>query len=269
MLGQEMVKVFGANAVGWDRVDADVTQFKDLRLKIENLRPGYIINCVAYNDVDGAEDNPETARLLNEEVPRELAAIAKDLDIPLVHYSTNYVFDGQKGDYAEDDEPNPISEYGRSKYEGEKAVRKIWKKHYIVRTSVLFGRRGASSQTKRSFVQVMLDLAQATNEVRAVSDEINNTTYVVDLARATKLLLEEKRPYGIYHITNSGQASWYEYAREIFSITNKNIDVVPVPRSEFPRKAQTPKLATLVNTKLPQLRPWQEALREYLTGYGQ
>lgn len=269
MLGQQLMDVFGASAVGWDRTDVDVTKAAELGLKVKELSPGVIINCVAYNDVDGAENNQEQAFSLNAEVPLSLAKIAKELDRPLVHFSTSYVFDGERGNYQENDKPSPVSVYAKSKYQGELFVRQNCEKFYIIRTAVLFGQRGASSQTKKSFVQLMLDLAEKTDAVRAVSDEINNTTSAADLAWAVKQFLQDNRPYGIYHITNSGQASWYEYAKEIFAITGKKIKVIAVPRTEFPRKARTPANGTLINTKLPPLRSWQEALREFLLNNGQ
>lgn len=264
MLGQQLVKVFGGEAIGWDRSDVDVTQAESLKLKVESLKPDVIINCVAYNDVDGAEDNQGAAFKLNSEVPENLAKICQELDIVLVHFSTNYVFDGEKGEYQESDLPNPLSAYAKSKYQGELKVADNARKFYLIRTAVLFGERGESSQTKKSFVQLMLDLAKDHKAIRAVDDEINNPTSVVDLARAVELLLESGAGYGIYHLVNSGQASWYDIAKEIFEIKAIKVNLTAVSRAGFPRKAQTPKKSLLINTKLPQLRPWQEALSEYM-----
>jgi len=267
MLGQELTKIFGKQAIGWDRGDCDVTDVDNLKLKIFELKPSAIINCVAYNDVDGAEENKQLAFKLNAEVVGNLASIAKELGIPLVHFSSNYVFDGEKGEYKEQDVPNPISVYGKSKYEGEQQLIANTDKYFLVRTSVLFGLKGQSGQSKKSFVELMLDLASKGSGVKAVDEEINSLTYVVDLASQIKLLLSQDHPFGIYHITNSGQGSWYKFAKEIFDTKGIKVSLKPVTRAEFPRKALTPKKADLINTKLPPLRPWQDALKEYLETY--
>ncbi len=266
MLGGALLKVFNKEALGWDREEADATDFKNLKLKIENLKikPTAVINCIAYNDVDGAEENQQTAFLLNEEVPKNLALICNELNIPFVHISTNYVFDGEKGEYVEADEPKPLSMYGKSKRAGELIVIGSCQKYYIVRTAVLFGEKGLSEKSKKSFVDIMLNLAKEKTQVKAVKDEINSITYIQDLAQGIKNLLDNKFPYGIYHITNSGSASWYEFAREIFDIKNIKIELLPVLASEFFRKAGRPKKAVLINTKLPPMRAWQEALKEFL-----
>jgi dTDP-4-dehydrorhamnose reductase len=264
MLGGELMKVFGNEAVGWDREDIDATATEDLRLKIKDLSPGIVINCVAYNDVDGAEQNQDSAFKLNSDVPENLAKICKELGIILVHFSTNYVFDGQKGEYAETDAPSPLSVYAKSKYQGELAVQKNCEKFYLIRTAVLFGPKGQSEKSKKSFVDIMLGLALKESQVKVINDEINSFTYAVDLAQAVKLLLVQDRPFGIYHLTNSGLASWYDLAKEIFKIKNIKIELLPVLSSEFPRKAIRPKKSVLLNTKFLALRPWQEALSDFL-----
>ena len=266
MLGGQLMRVFSNEAVGWDRYDADVTQAGDLRLKILDLSPEAVINCVAYNDVDGAEDNRDLAFKLNADIPANLADICKELDIPLVHFSSNYVFDGEKGEYSETDEPKPLSVYAKSKYQGELAAQKAGGKFYIVRTAVMFGPKGESRFAKKSFVEIMLGLADKGREIKAVGDEINSITYAVDLADAVKLLLGENYPYGIYHITNSGQGSWYDFAKEIFKDKKIDAQVVKASSVDFQRKAARPKKSVLINTKLSQLRPWQEALRNFLSG---
>jgi dTDP-4-dehydrorhamnose reductase len=285
MLGGQLMGVFGNEAVGWDRADCDVTEVESLKLKVsagvgsafggESLKPSAIINCVAYNDVDGAEENRDLAFRLNAEVPANLALICKELDIPFVHFSTNYVFDpsrfsgaeagGEKGEYLESDIPSPLSVYAKSKYQGELEIQKIGGKFYIIRTATLFGPKGESEQSKKSFVDIMLGLGKKGGDIKAVADEINSITYAVDLAGQIKLLLDHDSPYGIYHIVNSGQGSWYDFAREIFSIAGKNVNLIPVASADFNRKAERPKKAVLLNTKLPPLRSWQEALKDFLT----
>ena len=266
MLGGQLMNVFGVRAVGWDREDCDVTNSENLKFKIENLKLPIkaVINCVAYNDVDGAEEKQEIANQLNVKVPGILAKICKDLGIPLVHFSTNYVFDDEKGEYGESDEASPKSEYAKSKYEGELAVKNNTDKYYIVRTAVLFGPKGESELSKRSFVELMLDLSAKNSTVKAVNDEINSITYAPDLAAEVKKLIDDKKPFGVYHITNSGFGSWLDFAAEIFKIIGKQITLQPVPSAEFKRAAHRPAKSVLINSKLSQLRPWQEALKEFL-----
>ncbi len=266
-LGGQLLKLY-PGATGWDREDADVTDFPTLRDKIAGLErvPEAIINCVAFNDVDGAEDCPEQAFLLNAEVPGELARIARELGVPLVHYSTNYVFDGVQGEYAEADAPAPLSAYGRSKLLGERRIAECGGQWYVLRTAVIFGPKGESVLSKKSFVDIMLDLSRKRDTIQVVADEIGNLTYGPDLAEATRRLLEGLPPAGIYHVTNSGCASWFDCAKEVFRIAGRDATAVPVPATQFPRKAPRPARAVLLNTKLPPLRPWQEALAEFLAG---
>lgn len=267
MLGGELMRVFGGGAVGWDRGDCDVTDFENLKSKILNFKPlpQVIINCAAYNDVDGSEDNRDLAFKLNADVPKNLAEICKELDIIFVHFSTNYIFDGISGEYNESDAPKPLSVYGKSKHEGEREVQKYSDKYYIIRTAVLFGPKGESGLSKKSFVDIMLDSGEKQSEIKVITDEINSITYSVDLATQVKLLLDQSKPYGIYHITNSGFGSWYDLAKEIFSITGKNVNLIPLLSEDFLRKAMRPKKAVLLNTKLAPLRPWREALKKFLT----
>ena len=264
MLGGQFLKLFNSEAVGWDREECDILNEQELTEKIERLSPSVVINCVAFNDVDGAEDKPDMAFKLNVEAVGALARITKKFEIPLVHFSTNYVFSGDKGEYQEEDQPDPESIYGKTKHQGEMELVKNTDKYYLVRTSVLFGPEGESVLSKKSFVELMLDLAQKNDTIKAVNNETNSLTYVVDLAKKVEVLLREKKPFGIYHIVNSGQASWYEFAVEIFKLANKTVTVLPVEGSEFQRKASRPKKAVLKNTKLTPLRSWQEALKEFL-----
>ncbi len=265
MLGGALQQIY-PKAVAWDREDIDVTQFKDLKFKIEKLdpKPEAIINCVAFNDVDGAESKPEIAYKLNSEVPGELAKICSELNIPLVSFTSQLVFSGTKGDYVEGDIPDPVSMYGKSKAQGEQEIVKNCSEYYIIRTSVLFGPKGESELSKKSFFEIMLDLSQRSATIKAVADEVSCATNVKDLAENISNLLEKRLPAGIYHITNSGEASWYDLAKELFAITGTTVELVPVPSSEFPRPAFRPHRAILKNTKLPPLRSWQEALREFI-----
>jgi dTDP-4-dehydrorhamnose reductase len=253
-------------AVGWDREDIDVVDYPSLRAKIGSLgfAPDAIVNCVAFNDVDGAEVRPGQAFALNADFVGELAGYAKEIGVPLVHYSTNYVFDGVQGEYTEADAPAPLSVYGRSKLRGEQMAAASGAWCYVVRTAVIFGPKGASDLSKKSFVEIMLDLSAKRDSIQVVSDEINSLTYAPDLAAGTHRLLGALPLPGIYHLTNSGGASWFDFAREVFRIAGKSMTVLPVPSSHFPRPAARPPRAILLNTKLPPLRPWRAALAEFL-----
>jgi len=264
-LGGQLMKLY-PEATGWDREDIDVLDFPDLRARIAafDRAPDAVINCVAFNDVDAAEDRPQQAFALNRDFPGQLARCTAELGIPLVHYSSNYVFDGVHGEYAESDPPAPLSAYGRSKWGGEQEVAEATGQCYIVRTAVIFGPKGASDLSKKSFVDLMRDLSATRDTIQAVADEVNSVTYAPDLAAATRSLLNGQLPPGIYHLTNSGSASWFDLAQEIFRITGRTVNLLPVPSTHFPRKALRPAKAILRNTKLPELRSWREALAEFL-----
>jgi dTDP-4-dehydrorhamnose reductase len=264
-LGSQLMKLY-PQAIGWDREDIDVLDCPSLRSKIGSLgfTPDAIVNCVAFNDVDGAEGRPEQAFALNADFVGQLAGHAKEMGVPLVHYSTNYVFDGVQGEYTETSVPTPLSVYGRSKLRGEQMAVAGGACWYVVRTAVIFGPKGTSDLSKKSFVDIMLDLAAKRDTLQVVSDEINSLTYAPDLAAGTYRLLGALPAPGIYHLTNSGGASWFDFAREIFRIAGRSVTVLPVPSSHFPRKAARPPRAILLNTKLPPLRPWQAALAEFL-----
>jgi dTDP-4-dehydrorhamnose reductase len=265
-LGGQLMKLY-PEATGWDREEVDVLDFPALRARVAALgfTPDAVINCVAFNDVDGAEDRPQQALALNAEFPGSLARFTRELGIPLVHYSTNYVFDGVSGEYAESDAPAPLSAYGHSKWAGEQRIAEQGGQCYIVRTAVIFGPKGESDLSKKSFVDLMRDLSAARDTIQAVADEVNSVTYAPDLAAATQGLLALLPQPGLYHLTNSGGASWFDLAREIFRITGQSTNVLPVPSSHFPRKARRPPKAILHNTKLPPVRSWQAALAEFLS----
>lgn len=268
-LGNQLERLFPGAAL-WDREDIDVTDLAALEGKLRRLNPApeVVVNCIAFNDVDGAEDRPDAAFALNAEYVGGLAGLCDELSALLVHYSTNYVFDGIGGEFAEADEPNPLSVYAKSKRRGEEVALQNASRCCVIRTAVIFGPKGRSSLSKKSFVDIMLDLSAKTDTIRAVADEVNSLTYAPDLANATKALIDSRPGTGIYHLTNSGHASWFEFAGEIFRLTGRRINLEPVPSTAFPRKAQRPAKAVLRNTKTAPLRSWQDALREYLEGEG-
>lgn len=266
ILGQELAKVFQKdNPLLWDREDIDIADEKDVKQKIWDLKPDLVINAAAYNDVDGAEKNEVLARQINGKAVRYIArALGANQGI-LVHFSTDYVFKGdQKEGYNELDKPNPQSVYARSKYLGEQELQANTDKFYLIRLSRLFGQPAASQAGKKSFVDLMLELAKNKKELNVVNEELSSPTYAPDLAKRTKEIIDWKKPFGIYHASNSGSCTWYDFAQEIFTIKKINVKLNPVLASFFPRLAARPKYSILLNTKLPTMRSWKETLKDYL-----
>jgi len=271
MLGQELPRAFaGADVVGWGRGDCDITDADAVRARVAALAPDVCINATAYNAVDRAEEDAATAMAVNGVAVGALAEAAATIGATFVHYSTEYVFDGSKRDgYAEDDAPNPINAYGRSKAAGEHALCEVARAHpawrwYLIRTSRLFGLPGASANAKRGFVDTMLALSAEKDRLEVVDGEESSPTYAPDLARATRALIERGAPSGVYHRTNDGYCTWFGFAAAIFRITGWRGTLVPVAASAYPRPAKRPASVVLRTTKLPPMRRWEDALAEYL-----
>lgn len=272
MLGAEFIKqLHGQEVTGWGREDLDITNEAEVMEKIDALKPSVIFNCAAYNNVDKAEDEPEVALAINGEAVGYLTKAAAACGATLVHFSTDYVFGGDKQDgYTEEDLPDPISVYGQSKALGEQRLLAIsqtlnFTNWYLIRTSKLFGPPGTGATSKKSFPEMMLGFARAKGRIEAIDAEIGSPTYVKDLAGRTLQLLEQKTSPGIYHITNSGACGWYEYAKIAVESAGVEAEVVPVSPDRFPRKAKRPAYSILLNTKLLALRSWQDALKEFLS----
>lgn len=256
--------------IGWDKTDIDVSDQVLLSKKIIELKPEIIINTVAFNDVDSCETSEESksvATLLNVELVKTLADISIEIGATLVHYSSDYVFKGDSdAGYAEEDTPNPLSVYGQTKLEGEKEIISASGKGlqwYLIRTSKLFGPKGTSVGAKPSFFELMFRLSATNPSLKLVNDEIGSFTYSRDLAAATIALLDDNVPFGIYHLINGGETSWYEAAKYFFESLGKQVSLEPVPAESFPRPAKRPKHSLLLNTKRPALRSWQEAVSDY------
>lgn len=271
MLGQYIAQVFSEHdLVAMDRKELDITNENDVNSKVSQVKPDIIINCAAYNNVDKAESEPDLANLINRYAVGFLAKAAKNNNALLIHYSTDYVFDGikEKG-YIETDTPNPQSVYGFSKLLGEQEVQKNADKYYIIRTSRIFGKQGSTENAKKTFVDLIIETAQKNNyKIKAIDEEYALPTYGFDLALKTKEIIEnsKKLPYGIYHAANSGQpCTWYGFACEIFDIKNLEVEIEKVSGDAFgKRPAKRLKYSILNNTKLKSMRSWEEALKEYL-----
>ncbi|WP_405273956.1 dTDP-4-dehydrorhamnose reductase [Methanobrevibacter sp.] len=241
----------------------DITD-KDKTMEIiKENNPDIVINSAAYTDVDGCETNQDLAYAVNGHGVENLALACRQIDCPLVHVSTDYVFDGTARDpIPEDGEIGPISVYGKSKLMGEQAIQEILDKYFIVRTAWLYGING------KNFPKTMLELAENHPEITVVYDEVGTPTYTPDLAYGISQLIETDF-YGIYHLTNSGSCSWCEFARYIFEIADRDVNVVPVTASEFSRPAPRPSYSVLMNKKwiengFEPLRDYKEAISEYI-----
>lgn len=273
-LGTQLNRIFAVDfeTVSWDRDDLDVLDFPLLIEKITELKPALIINAIAYNAVDKCEDKTgyELALKLNAELPAILAEQARQLGAVLIHYSSDYVFNGtvDKKEFNENDTPNPINKYGESKFAGEREILKQAARgldYYLIRTSKLFGPKGSSPEAKSSFFEIMFNLSKEKKELTVVSEELSCFTYTVDLAEATKRLWEIEAPYGIYHLINEGACTWFEGAEVLFRLKKLVLNLRPVRSENLLRAARRPKFSVLKNTKIKKLRNWQEALREYLS----
>lgn len=272
MLGQSLVKVFKEDknyeTIGWDIADIDITNEKDVLKKVKKEKPDTVINAAAYNAVDKAEESImefKKARKINGDGPKFLAEACKEIRAVLVHYISDYVFDGKKGKYKENSKTNPISNYGISKELGEKNVKKIGGNYYLIRTSKLFGLPAQLENAKKSFFETMLNLAKKHKELKVVDGERSCFTYVPDLASATKKLVEDKFEYGIYHIVNEKAVTWYEGVLKLFKFAGiKNVEIIPVKPEEFSRPAKRPRASILVNTKFSKLRNYEKALEEWI-----
>jgi dTDP-4-dehydrorhamnose reductase len=253
MLGHALRNVF-PQAVFLGHKDADITDPGVIKEIFSRYRPATVINAAAYTDVDGCENNRDHAFVVNGKAPGIIAAACAECGTTLVHYSTDYIFDGTSREYQEDDRPNPINVYGQSKLAGETAVQKNTDDYRIIRTSWLYGSHG------RNFVDTILALSKQMPVVRVVDDQRGKPTYTVDLALKTPEILSCSP--GIYHITNDGVCSWYEFAQAFIP------NAVPCSTDEFPRKAKRPAFSVLINTKTKPLRHWKDAVTEYIQKKG-
>jgi len=268
-LGSDLVQAFA----DWDLVplthaDIEICDFVHTRQVLERIKPDVVINTAAFVRVDDCEDEVSKAFWVNAFAVRNLAQVCADLDCMLVHISTDYVFDGKKREpYTEEDLPNPINVYGTSKLAGEHFVQAICPKHLIIRTSGLYGKAGSSGKGG-NFVETMIRLAEEGKSIRVVADQVLGPTYTKDLAERLGELVRTGA-HGLYHVTNSGQCSWYEFAREIFELLSLRPDLAPTTTAAYKTKAQRPAYSVLGNARLSQLgygamRTRWEALRDFL-----
>jgi dTDP-4-dehydrorhamnose reductase len=265
-LGYDMVKRLNENSIeclGTSINELDITNEAQTNEVITNYNPDVVVHCAAYTAVDKAEDERELCYNVNVLGTKYVSAACKDIDAKMVYISTDYVFDG-KGDqpFEVTDQPNPINYYGKTKYEGELEVQKLLNKYFIIRISWVFGKNG------NNFVKTMLRLAKERDEISVVADQIGSPTYTYDLTKLIVEMLQTER-YGLYHATNEGYCSWYEFACEIFRQAELEVKVKPIKTEDYITKAKRPKNSRLSKRKLVQqgfssLKEWEGALCEFI-----
>lgn len=268
MLGSCMHKNLseqGHTIFGFTSRECDLMDTKRIKILFDELKPDIVINCAAYTAVDDAENNVQLAMDINGNALKGIADLCKISKAVLIHFSTDYVFDGHKKTWKESDIPCPINVYGESKLLGEKLIAENMKKFYIIRTSWLFGENG------KNFVDTMAALGKEKAEVSVVNDQFGSPTYTKDLCEKVCEFFVNKKPvleYGIYHITNSGTTNWSDFAAYIFKTLFLETKVKEITTEEFNRPAKRPKYSTLKSTKFDfAMRPWKKAVKDYLRKY--
>lgn len=270
MLAQDVIKELEKDyeLILTNRNILDITNKEQVFNFIEKEKPDVVINSSAYTAVDNAEDidQKENVLKINSEGVLFLSEVCSKNNIIFIHYSTDYVFDGNnQNGYKEDDKTNgPVNHYGYSKYLGEQnilntALSNPNFNYYILRISWLYGKNG------KNFVKTMISLSETKPELNIINDQHGSPTYTVDVAKRTRYILENKLEKGIYHSTNEGFTTWYEFTKEIFRLKNITTKVNPINSDQYPTKAKRPMFSMLINTKIePKMRLWQEALEDFL-----
>jgi dTDP-4-dehydrorhamnose reductase len=271
-LGNDLVAAFAAagdDVSPLSHSDVEVSDAQSVWSALGSVRPQVIVNTSAMHHVENCEREPDKAFTINALGPRNLASAARDLDAALMHVSTDYVFDGAKASpYVEEDAPRPLNVYGITKVAGEHFVRATTPRHFVIRTSGLYGRSPCRAKGGLNFIELMLKLAKERGKARVVDSEIVSPTSTAELAQQI-VKLSRSDAYGLYHATAEGSCSWHEFAREIFTLTDTSVQLEIAGPNEFPAKVARPTYSVLENRALKSqglniFRPWQHGLREYL-----
>jgi dTDP-4-dehydrorhamnose reductase len=264
MLGSDICSVFSdAELTAFTLKDFDITDLDASVAAIRRIKPDFLIHAAAYTNVDGSEQAPDNAYLVNGIGTRNITMACEETRCPIIYISSDYVFDGTKNEpYNEWDMPNPISHYGQSKLLGERFVASLTNRFYIVRTSWLYGKKG------KNFVDTISRLLLERNEIDVVTDQVGSPTYTMDLAIKLRELIS--KGFGTYHITNSSYCSWYDFAVEIARLRSSNTKIKQTTSDIFNLPAKRPSFSVLNNTMLrlegiKEARHWKEALKEYLS----
>jgi dTDP-4-dehydrorhamnose reductase len=251
------------NFIFTDKNELDITKEEDVNTFFAKNSISYCINCAAYTAVDKAESNQEEAESINVSGIKNLAKACIDNDVILVHISTDFVFDGkQTHPYTEGNEANPLNVYGQTKLKGEKIVEELLERYFIIRTSWLY------SEYETNFFKTMIELSKEKDELHVVSDEVGTPTYARDLAKVIIGIIEKKETaFGLYHYSNDGIVSWYDFAKAIFDLSNIDIKVIPIKSKEYPTKAERPGYSVMDKTRIKntlgiKIPYWEESLKE-------
>ena len=245
----------------------DITKKDEIKKLFSTTSFNYVVNCAAFTAVDKAEKETEKAFLVNAEAVKLLAEICKEHNSTLIHLSTDFVFDGKKGlPYTEEDLPNPINVYGASKLKGEYYVQKILKKYFIIRTSLVYSEYGVN------FIKTMLKLSKERNRISVVNDQLGSPTYAMDLAEFLLDIIEkDSNNYGVYHFSNSGEISWYDFAKEIFQLSQSNVKLNGLSSSEYVTMAKRPAYSVLDNSKRSvfgvKTKFWKDSLGLFISDF--
>jgi len=271
-VGSSLLKLLSPahQVLALDQADLDLVKTDEIESKISDFHPDWVINASAYTAVDRAEQQPEIADAINHLAPAAMAHACQASGCGLLHYSTDYVFDGDTDQaYLETDTPNPQSVYGVTKLAGEQAVMQAYPQSIILRTAWVYAREGAN------FVNTMLRLADERDELGVVEDQFGSPTLALDLAKASVSIIEQTplntldQVAGVYHATGSGMTSWYGFAREVFSLAGKSVALKGIPTEAYPTPAPRPHYSVLSNQKLQQvfglqLPDWKVSLADTL-----
>ncbi|ODS43123.1 MAG: dTDP-4-dehydrorhamnose reductase [Candidatus Altiarchaeales archaeon IMC4] len=259
MLGYDLADVFSdCELHAFGKEGLDVTDWGDVKRKFTSIKPDIVLNAAAYTDVDGCELNRDLAVSVNADAVKNMAKVCSAINATFVQISTDYVFDGRKKGYTENDDKNPINFYGETKALSEDYVERYADKYYIIRTSWLFGTHG------KNFVETIIKNAREKGILQVVDDQIGCPTYTYDLAMKIKSMTDEE--FGIYHITNRDSCSWFDFAHEIISLSGIVAVIEPIRSNNIQRPAKRPRCSILLNTKMEDdMRHWRDALKEYLT----
>ena len=266
MLGWALTKELSLEyqLIGIDIEDADITDENQIKEEIFNIHPEIVIHTAAYTEVDNCEKNKELTHRVNAIGAGNVARACKLCHAKLICISTDFVFDGTKNSpYTEEDTPNPINTYGKSKLEGERQLQTIYPNNLIIRTSWLYGPRG------RNFVDKIIQLAENQTETKVINDQTGSPTYTIDLARAINTLIK-KNLLGIINVTNTGSCTWFEFAEKTLELAKKSSKLIPITSNQLDRLAKRPSFSVLSTEKFQnitqtRLRPWREALAEYIS----
>lgn len=273
-LGQDLMRLFGEEAIGLGHQELDVTDGISVSRVLREKHPDWVINTAAFHRVDDCETNPTLSFAVNATGAANVARAAEEIGASVVFYSTDYVYGGidrgRDQPFSETDPAQPLNVYGISKWAGEQLVMQANPRHLVVRTAGLYGT--ATSRKGWTFPELMVNKARDENQLRVVADQALSPTYTSDLAATTKALMEAEAT-GLFHLTNGGECSWYEFAKATIDLAGLDVPIEATATTQQPRRARRPPYSALTSDRLvaagvASMRPWREALADYLQAKG-